>query len=162
MQLVHLTKFWCQFVFSDCLSYIALYMAIRCKNWNLRVYALKMMAPLFAAYDRTTYQQIIPHHLADLQTFPDCVMKNLQAGAFAVCICAGKGHALALDEAHEMCINKDMKSAIVRHSKAYLQKTSCFYGFVLQLTRIYLVKCFLIHHILCHKMNQKFTAVNLN
>ena len=32
-------KFWCQFVFEDCLSYVALYIAIRCKNWNLRVLA---------------------------------------------------------------------------------------------------------------------------
>ena len=42
-------KFWCQFVFKDCLSYIALYLAIRCKNWKLHLSALKMMAPLFAA-----------------------------------------------------------------------------------------------------------------
>ena len=122
-------KFWCQFVFEDCLSYVALYIAIRCKNWNLRVLALKMMAPLFAAYDRTTYQQLIPHHLADIQTFPDSVIQSLQAGAFAVCIVGGKGHAVALDEAHEMCINKDMKYAVVRPSKAYLQKTSLFLRF---------------------------------
>ena len=42
-------KFWCQFIFKDCLAYIALYLAIRCKNWKLRVSALKLMAPLFAA-----------------------------------------------------------------------------------------------------------------
>ena len=92
--------------------------------------ALKMMAPLFAAYDRTTYQQLIPHHLADIQTFPDSVMHSLQARAFAVCIVGGKGHAVALDEAHEMCINKDMKYAVVRPSKAYLQKHLCSYDFV--------------------------------
>ena len=77
-----------------CASYIALYMAIRCKNWKLRVSALKAMAPLFAAYDRTTYQQLIPHHLADLQTFPAKVLQSLEAGGFAVCILEGKGHAV--------------------------------------------------------------------
>lgn len=122
-------KFWCQFVFKDCLCYLALFIAIRCKNWTLRVSALKMMAPLFAAYDRTTYQQLVPQHLVDIQTIPEPVLLNLEAGAFAVCILQGKGHATALDEAHEMCINKDMKSAIVRPSKAYLQKTSLFLRF---------------------------------
>lgn len=95
----------------------------------LRVSALKMMTPLFAAYDRTTYQQLVPHHLADLQTFPDPVMQSLKAGAYAVCIVKGKGHAVALDEAHKMCINKDMKSAVVYPSKSYLQKTSLFLRF---------------------------------
>lgn len=117
-------KFWYQYVFEDCFSYIALYTAIRCQNWKLRVSALKMMVPVFTAFDRTTYKQLLPHHLADIQTFPVCVLQSLQRGAFTVNILGRKGHAVALDEAHEMCINKDMKTAVVRPSKAYLQKTS--------------------------------------
>lgn len=122
-------RFWAQFVFQDCLSYLALHLAIRCNNWNLRVSALKMMAPLFAAYDRKKYQQLVPHHLADIQNYPASVKRSLEAGAFAVSILGRRGHSVALDEAHEMCINKDMKHAVVRPTKAYLQKTSLFLRF---------------------------------
>ncbi len=106
---------WHQFVFEDCLYYLALFVAIRCRNWNLRISSLKLIAPLFEAFDRTTYRQLILNHLADIQSF--------LAKLWNVCkleTWEGKGHAVALDEAHEMCINKDMKSAVVHASKAYL------------------------------------------
>ena len=116
-------KFWCQFLLNDCMCYmyITLYIAVRCKNWMLRVSALKMMAPLFAACDRTTYQQLVPHHLADIQTFPDFVINSFKEGGFAACITGGKECAVAFDEAHEMRINKDMKSAVV-HIKSISTK----------------------------------------
>ena len=71
------------------------------------------MAPLFAAYDCTAYHQ--------------------PAFAFAVIMLGMKGHAVALDEAHEMCINKDMKQAIVHPSKPYLFRIATYKNLQLKL-----------------------------
>ena len=135
-------KFWHQFVLKDCLHYLALFTAIRCRNWNLRVSALKCLAPVFEAYDRTTYQQLIPNHLADIQSFPESILKQFQSGAFAVSFQPSKGHGVAFDEAHEMAINKDMKSAVVHASKAYLQKTSMYLRFRISAYRNFLIQAF--------------------
>ena len=56
-------KFWNQFVFKDCFTYISMYIAITSGNWNLRMAAYKLMAPLFTAFDRFVYQQLIAQHI---------------------------------------------------------------------------------------------------
>ena len=46
----HTLQFWCQFLFKDCLAYIALFLGICSGDWDLRVAALKLMVPLFTSF----------------------------------------------------------------------------------------------------------------
>ena len=110
-------KFWSQFILSDCYAYIGLY--FRGGNWRLRMSSLKQMAPLFAAFDRDSYQRIIPNHLAHLEEYPKEILQCLEAGEFTVNLTGRHWHSIAFDEAHEMCINKDLKTAIIRPTKSY-------------------------------------------
>jgi hypothetical protein len=119
-------QLWSNFVLRDCFCYICLFIAIRTSNWELRVSSIKNMAPLFAAYDRPYYQKLVPNHLADLSSYGPEILSYFRSGAFTVKVKGGIGHAVALDEAHEMCINKDIKMAVARPTQAYLKKTNSF------------------------------------
>ena len=79
------------------------------------------MAAIFTAFDCPTYQQLIPRHLHDLATLPQFLLAHLKKGAFAVRLSPSECKAVALDECHEMCINKDFKLAEVRPTKERMQ-----------------------------------------
>ena len=55
-------KFWKDFVFYHAFSYIYLFLSIRGGVWKLQLAGIKEMAPLFAAFDRTHYQKVIPQY----------------------------------------------------------------------------------------------------
>ncbi len=67
-------KFWSQFVMKDCLAYISLYVAIRNGNWDLRNASIKLMAPIFSAFDHFTYKKLIAQNLADMLTLPQYIL----------------------------------------------------------------------------------------
>ena len=79
-------KFWMQFLLKDGLAYVALYLAMRSGNWELRVAALKLMGPLFNAYDRPKYSKLLPLHIQEMSSIPVDILSHLKSGKFTVSI----------------------------------------------------------------------------
>ena len=122
-------KFWLQFVQNDCFSYISLFCAIRSGNWNLRLAGIKNMAPIFSAFDRPTYRKVVPQHLADCLLLPPDILQCFEQGGFSASITGRPWHMVALDELHEMLINKDCKSAVIHPTKEFLSSQSLYFPF---------------------------------
>ena len=126
MEKDEMLKFWGQFVLQDCYAYVALFLAVRSGNWKLRIAAIKSMAALFTAFDRQKYQKLIPQHLVDIMTVPSEVISNFESGEFTVSLLGRPCHSIGIDEAHEMCINKDCKQYITKPSEDYINRTALF------------------------------------
>jgi hypothetical protein len=69
---------------------------------------------------------MIPHHLADLLTFPKEVLNYFEQGCFSVSFSGEDFYSLALDEAHEMDINLKTKNPLNSFSPTSLT-TITFY-----------------------------------
>lgn len=119
-------KFWSQYVFHNCFAYVTLHLAIRCHKWDLRIAAIKSMAALFTAYDRPNYQKLIAQHINDLLTMPQEIMEHLRKGGYSVSILGRPDHSVGIDEAHEMCVNKDCKEFITKPSGDYINRVARF------------------------------------
>jgi len=109
-------RFWYQFVSTDILAYLGLFVGLRYRNWDLRTGSIKQLAAIFSAFDRPVYQRLIPTHIHDLLTLPKPLLEHLQQGCFSVRLTPSEWHGVALDEYHEMKINKDAKLAVVHPS----------------------------------------------
>ena len=119
-------KFWAQFVFQDCFAYIALYLAKRSGKWCLRMAAIKSMASLFTAFDRARYQKLVGQHILDTLLFPDEVLRHLCDGGFTVSITGRACHSVGIDEAHEMCINRECKQYVTRPSGTNMSRVATY------------------------------------
>ena len=120
-------RFWTGFVQEDCLAFINLYLSVRGGDWDLRLVSLKQMAAIFNACDRPHYSKLIPQHLADCAKMPQTIIDNFSKGGFVVSITGRNWHSVSFDEAHEMLINKDLKTAIVRPNAEYMTRLSLFF-----------------------------------
>ena len=107
-------KFWIQFVFQDAMAYMMFFLAMRSGNWLLRMASIKLMVPIFSAFDHNTYQKIIGQHIVDVLNMPHNILTMFKQGAFVVSIRGREWHLVGLDEAHEMLINKQCKTNIVK------------------------------------------------
>lgn len=115
-------RLWVQFVFVDAMAHVALFFAIRSGDWHLRMWRMKNMAPLFTAFDHTTYQKLISNHIHDLLNLPPKIILMFEQGAFVVNINGRPWHSGGIDEAHEMMINKQCKMAITKPSPDYINR----------------------------------------
>ena len=77
-------SFWSQFVQLNCFAYIAHFCSVRSGNWNLRLEALKTMAPIYCAFDSPIYRKLIPQYLADCILLPSSVRESFSQGGFSV------------------------------------------------------------------------------
>ena len=55
------------------------------------MYSIKKMAALFSAYDRITYQRLIPRHIAEILRAPPELLSCLQDGGFVASL-SGDSH----------------------------------------------------------------------
>ena len=96
-------------VLNDFLVYVSLFISIRTGNWNMRVAGLKMAAIRFVRSGAVLYKWLILRHLADISSYPACIVNRMQVGGWVSVLKDGKGVALARDEYHERTASKDIK-----------------------------------------------------
>ena len=70
---------------------------------------------------------VAAQHLADCAKMPDTIIRNFSKGGFVVSITGRNWHSVSFDEGHEMLINKDLKTAIVRTNAEYMSRLSLYF-----------------------------------
>ena len=104
-------SFWKNFVHQDCMTYILLFLAGRSGNWNLRMFVLKKMMPVFHV-NSTFYYRLLPQHIHDLLLYPTYILDQFKNGGFVMNLTGKPWSNVFLDENHETTINKDVKEVV--------------------------------------------------
>ena len=104
-------KFWNGFL---TVVYIVLFIAMRSRDWDLRMHAVKLLTPLFHAADRHNYSKLLPKHISHMYGLPSYTLDHFKRGGFASNISGINFSSLGLDETHETTINKDCKMSLSR------------------------------------------------
>ena len=115
-------KFWNTFTDNIMLPYLLLWYSMRFANWNFRVAAITLIAPISHALDRTSYLRIFPRHIADIHCLPQSISHHFQMGGFVVNLTSKPFSSAAFNESHKMLINKDIRAAISRVEPDYMQR----------------------------------------
>ena len=85
------------------------------------------MAAVFTVCDRPHYSKLIPQHLADCAQMPEAIIQRFSKGGFVVSITGRNWNSVSFDEAHEMLVNKDLKTGIVRPNAEYMSRLSLYF-----------------------------------
>ena len=101
--------FWREFLTKSMLPYLGLYFSMRSEQRDLRLGSLKMMAPIFHAFDSSNYIHNIPNHIAKMLCLPPSLLDHFKNSGFVASIKSNSWSSVTLNESHEMCINKDVK-----------------------------------------------------
>ena len=83
------------------MAYVGLFLAIRSGDWQLRVASMKLMAPIFIAFDHQTYQKLIAQHIADILCMPPSILSMFQQGGFVISIGGRALHSVGIDESRD-------------------------------------------------------------
>ncbi len=161
-------SFWTSFVMNDLASYMAVFIGNRARKWDLRMAGIKEMAPLYLVFDRPTYRQVIPDHLTHMLTLPPEISKQFRAGGFSGAITTRKLHCEALDELHEMKINKEAKCMVVRPTEDNMHRISTSLPFRAQMMEKFISQLFpersklTIQHGIATKVSTTLSKVEAN
>lgn len=83
----------------------------------------------FLWFGQANLQKISAQHLADCLLLPDQVSQSFSSGGFSFSITGKPWHSVGLDEAHEMLINKDCKSAVIHPTKEFIKRMALYFPF---------------------------------